>query len=57
MDKVLMQANRKYRLDKIEKIYWDMFFERNKLLITLLTILFVGIVVLLHQTGIVVMKP
>jgi len=50
-----MSEGRRYRLQKVNEIKWDMFFERNKLLITLLTILFVGVMVLLHQTGIVVM--
>lgn len=53
--KTKMHAGRKYRLEKIEQIKVDLFFENNKLLIALSTILFVGVMILLHQTGIIVM--
>jgi hypothetical protein len=40
---------------KINKIKWDIFFARHKVLINLLSFLFVGIMVLVHQTGILIM--
>ena len=50
-----MTESKKYRIKQINKIKEDLFFERNKLLIILLAILFVEVMMLLHQTGIVVM--
>lgn len=54
--KNLMIQNRAYRLQKVEEVKIDMFFEKHRVLIALLAVLFVSVAVLLHQTGIVVMK-